>query len=539
VEPIINPYEFIGFGLHLLWMAEIILDSYPFAFSANPQFAALCQEISPISLILNTAVMLCMAWFIEHVTYPIRVHKNQLIICCLMSASALLLFIASFFSSLPLVICGYALAGATSGFFTLIWAEGFRRRETPQIIVSTVLALVVALLGYGALSVAGNQILTGVILCLLPLLQLAGIFIILHGKEAFRLNQKFTLDSSGIKRPVYGIREVPTFRNLKVNRTQLLGRLGVPFALLGLSFGPFLQQVLGIAVQANRMVLSDFAGISEDSGNLALNDIFLSTGISCLILLFIVFVIFAINSDNAYERYHRCVIPTVPVAIIATAYCTNATVHNVFLIFTFSLMTFIVWVELAKLSHEYRISPILIFGIALTFFIVLAWAGLAMTLWLENSSLLAGANMQNGTATLIVTVCEVLLFTIGCFLIPGHDVIREIVVLDANTNNSTNVTGKDDSGSEEQSEQTSRKTEYGRFLVRCEQVASTYLLTTREADLLYLLAKGRNTSHIAKQLFISEGTVHTHTWHIYRKLNVHTQQELIDLVDNHGRESEK
>ena len=55
-------------------------------------------------------------------------------------------------------------------------------------------------------------------------------------------------------------------------------------------------------------------------------------------------------------------------------------------------------------------------------------------------------------------------------------------------------------------------------------------LTDREADVLKLLAQGFSQAAISERLFIGAGTVHTHRAHIYQKLDVHSRQELIDLV---------
>lgn len=66
--------------------------------------------------------------------------------------------------------------------------------------------------------------------------------------------------------------------------------------------------------------------------------------------------------------------------------------------------------------------------------------------------------------------------------------------------------------------------------VRCEAVAAQHQLTRRETEVLLLLAQGRTQNVIAKKLCISEGTVHTHILHVYQKLNVHSQQELIELI---------
>lgn len=65
---------------------------------------------------------------------------------------------------------------------------------------------------------------------------------------------------------------------------------------------------------------------------------------------------------------------------------------------------------------------------------------------------------------------------------------------------------------------------------QCQIIANQYQLSARETEVLMLLARGRNASYIMEHLFISEGTTKTHMRHIYRKLDVHSQQELIQLV---------
>ncbi len=72
----------------------------------------------------------------------------------------------------------------------------------------------------------------------------------------------------------------------------------------------------------------------------------------------------------------------------------------------------------------------------------------------------------------------------------------------------------------------------GRFRMKCEMVANTFLLSRRETEVMFFLAKGHNSAYIQEKLYISEGTAKTHIRHIYRKLDVHTQQELMRLVES-------
>lgn len=62
-------------------------------------------------------------------------------------------------------------------------------------------------------------------------------------------------------------------------------------------------------------------------------------------------------------------------------------------------------------------------------------------------------------------------------------------------------------------------------------LARDYDLTAREQEIATMLARGRNGTYIQEQLVISRNTVKTHTRHIYAKLGIHSQQELIDLFE--------
>lgn len=58
-----------------------------------------------------------------------------------------------------------------------------------------------------------------------------------------------------------------------------------------------------------------------------------------------------------------------------------------------------------------------------------------------------------------------------------------------------------------------------------------YALSTREAEVMNLLARGHTVSSIAESLFISENTVRTHSKHIYAKMDVHSKFELMECLE--------
>ncbi len=66
---------------------------------------------------------------------------------------------------------------------------------------------------------------------------------------------------------------------------------------------------------------------------------------------------------------------------------------------------------------------------------------------------------------------------------------------------------------------------------RLARIAGQAGLTEREREIFELLARGRNARYLQEQLGISRNTAKTHIAHVYAKLGVHSQQELIDLLD--------
>lgn len=64
----------------------------------------------------------------------------------------------------------------------------------------------------------------------------------------------------------------------------------------------------------------------------------------------------------------------------------------------------------------------------------------------------------------------------------------------------------------------------------CGIMALDFGLSAREADVLELLVVGKDAKAIADELFISFNTVRSHIRRIYVKLDVHSRQELLDLV---------
>jgi len=72
---------------------------------------------------------------------------------------------------------------------------------------------------------------------------------------------------------------------------------------------------------------------------------------------------------------------------------------------------------------------------------------------------------------------------------------------------------------------------YGFWRHRCMKFAEHYRLSPRQQEVMLLLAKGRDAVYIEETLMISGHTAKAHIYNIYSKTNVHSRQELINLIE--------
>lgn len=67
---------------------------------------------------------------------------------------------------------------------------------------------------------------------------------------------------------------------------------------------------------------------------------------------------------------------------------------------------------------------------------------------------------------------------------------------------------------------------------RCvKKICEENNLSPRQSEILELLANGRDVVYIENYFCISKSTAKTHIYNIYKKLSIHSRQELIDIVE--------
>ena len=69
-----------------------------------------------------------------------------------------------------------------------------------------------------------------------------------------------------------------------------------------------------------------------------------------------------------------------------------------------------------------------------------------------------------------------------------------------------------------------------------ERLRVRFALADREVEVGRYLAQGRSKASTAKRLYLSENTVRTHARNLYAKLDVHSRQDLLDLLECIGSE---
>lgn len=65
----------------------------------------------------------------------------------------------------------------------------------------------------------------------------------------------------------------------------------------------------------------------------------------------------------------------------------------------------------------------------------------------------------------------------------------------------------------------------------CDRLSERYGLSARESEIFLLLSRGRDRQYIHAVLYIAPSTVRTHTYNLYQKMGIHSQQQLIDIVE--------
>jgi DNA-binding CsgD family transcriptional regulator len=246
--------------------------------------------------------------------------------------------------------------------------------------------------------------------------------------------------------------------------------------------------------------------------------------------------LFAIGRNGQWDVLFRSLIPFIAILLA----CLPLAEHNSLLgtstlLAGFMCFETLMWVLFGEISREFRLSPILVFGLGRGALTLGTLAGLSIAF--NEALTFPSVSFGEVGTVLLILLCVIIAYA----LLPREHEIRRIVKPEAEANVGTIPThqknGEIGRAPEDEKRPLLRAdTEAvaphggGKYKMCCELTASKYLLSRRETEVMFLLAKGHNAAFIQDRLCISKSTAKTHIGHIYRKLHIHTQQELLGLI---------
>lgn len=465
----------LGFGLCRAWVVAamslangyVLVDDNPFGYDQ-------------IFLLTGAAAAAFAAFFAPRL-FDSRRGLNRLNVATafLMAAALAVLAAACATGIRPLCVAAFVLCGAASAVLQVMWGERFVRH-------SMYLALIAA---------PASAIVTAIVMIFLPSSFLSA-FMYLAPVASFVLLCANRGEAGSL---VLSLQPQPEDAAL-LNGVE--GERPDP-----ISIGTFVRLMASIAVfSLVGRCLDSFPVSADDS---ALPGFFLSNypflAIFAVGVLFIVLVVALGKRFDTLFIYRLSLPCMVAGFVILTLFMDRFTALSITVItIGYEFFDVLFWAVLVGVVRRGGHKPVFVFGWG----VAATYAGMALGTLLSR---VAVAPIMEGALDISV-------LSLMCILVL---VVLVVLVLPEGTLSKASAGPR---------RKMARKGDD--YVVRhCEITARRYDLTPREHDVLVLLARGRTLSVVARELGIAEGTARTHMGHIYTKLDVHKQQELIDLVD--------
>ena len=506
----------IGYGLHQAWVFSTMFSPQRiFGVSAIPVSDFLGSSVSISPMMATSVVVYALFLMFAGATdqrylnfYTSR--RFSVIGAALMVVGTLA---ALFSGSVLLEIFAGVLTGLGSAALILSWGIAFARCDGLSIVLDTAVATLFAMALYAFVVHNAPAGVAGFVVAVLPLLELA----VLRCK---------------LPAPFYERGELPAFNPLPVKRGRFLLAFCVPVALLGFALGALRSASLQAIVPS--VTGSEFA-------------ILLASACAAFLVLASALLL---DDDAPWTGLFRIIVPVVALALLflPQTFFGEITLGSFIVLTAYLCFEALMWSYFGVLSQQFRLSPLFVFGFGRGVLALLVFAGMCAPLLFEQVYFVdssQGASVsavvlmlvvvghamlpsERGMQKLIVSCPLVNAAAAGAFDAPGVAAVLEGAAGDSSSDGKE----KEDASSDEAVSSGSSKRW---FKENCEVIANRYLLSRRETDVLFLLAKGYNSAAIQEKLYIAEGTAKTHIRHIYRKLDVHTQQELMRMVEGADR----
>ena len=518
----------VGYGLHQAWVFAAMFGTSSI-FGTQTYITGMYGSHASLPFLISIVVFgLCLlfAGITDQRLLHLYISKKTLVMgSVLMCAGTLLLLAPAPLNGPSVEAVSGVMTGIGSAILILFWGTAFARCDSASIVLNSSIAISIGIGVYAIALHYGPFPIAGILTAIIPLLELA----ILWNKTPQPYSER---------------NEVPIFKPLPVNHTKFFLRFALPVFVFGVALGTLRQTSIQYIVPASNVA----------------DQILMLLAAGCATVLILVTIV-ALGGGDKWSRYFRPLIPFIAVTLffLPLSEMSDSTVSSMFLVVGYLCFEALMWIFFGELAQRFRLSPIYVFGLGRG---MLALAGLAGSLFP-----IVAANWVHllpfGEQGVIVVVLLIMVFAYA--LLPREREIEAIVApcplvkaVSAELNDQVRplkpayvAAGGAASASEPAAPQPEASREPllvarssasrdeadgrkggGRFRTKCETVANTYLLSRRETEIMFFLAKGHNAAYIQEKLYISEGTAKTHIRHVYKKTNVHSQQELMRLVES-------
>ncbi|HBT95904.1 MAG TPA: helix-turn-helix transcriptional regulator [Coriobacteriia bacterium] len=502
----------LGFGLCFAWIVFCL--SEPISAESGPMFNWLYLGSGAAAALLSA--LLTGGSRSDYIKERIFVYRATAVLTLL---SSILLPIALNIHNEILTLIGFIVGGAGAGFLQVLWGEQLTKHEVRFASFASPAASIVSGASV-ALSLPGVP--EGINLFGYVAFPLVSVGLLFLKADRSDLSVKKVLGVYGKEGGAHATRENSTASTsaTEAERRKLDTRV------LKLMFS---VMIFSLLCRMFDVLLYDY------------KDPFAFFGDSSLFALVVVGTLFLLLAALLKDRFnlaltYRLALPIMVAGFVGIALCAKSQVALSVLLINigYNFFDILIWILLADIVIRRALQPLRVFGAGVAFMFV----GMALGYFIGDiidSHILQG-DIQ---ITVVAMMCVLSLVMVAFLVVPegsvfgflhGHRPLQS----EADTRDVGVSAGEAGAGAEGTTQRAAgaESDDFGsRLDANCEAVAVAYGLTRREKEVLVLLAHGRTLNIITRDLTIATGTARSHMEKIYRKLGVHKQQELIDLVE--------
>lgn len=232
-----------------------------------------------------------------------------------------------------------------------------------------------------------------------------------------------------------------------------------------------------------------------------------------LVVAIVIFVgVYARGGKFDFALIYRVALPLMVGAflIVPSLGLLNEAVSGFCLTASYTSFSILIMIIFANMCYRYGVSAIWLFGLERGVRALFDLFGR------QTAGLMDSYGLSNGETGLVITMVTVLLVVAMTMILLSE---REL-----SSKWGISFLG---GGASAEDEAIIKKEELAN---RCHEVSKEYGLSQREEEVLLLLAQRKTVGTIERELFIANGTAKTHIRHIYKKLDVHSRDDLVELL---------